>query len=222
MLMSNSTMKERVLIIVLILLIIWGLGISLIVYPAYQSFLSKQLSLKSALEEEQMLQYKLMSAAGLDEQIQEAYSAVVENSKIFNESMDNYKVSKEMRELFTDRNIKIRSLVISDEEKTPLVIEYKPNEFEDVPIYKYAQDSSSQLGGIVHGVSEIVFGYKITVVYEGQYEDVKELIQDIYSKNKSVYVSGVTIDRIQGDSEELTMGVMNIVFYTIPPLVISK
>ena len=136
--------------------------------------------------------------------------------------MDNYKASKEMRELFTDRNIKIRSLVISDEEKTPLVIEYKPNEFEDVPIYKYAQDSSSQLGGIVHGVSEIVFGYKITVVYEGQYEDVKELIQDIYSKNKSVYVSGVTIDRIQGDSEELTMGVMNIVFYTIPPLVISK
>lgn len=219
----NLSAKERIMVVALILVTIWGVGIALILMPTYKSIDERQAVLEDVQNEFNIVNSKLLAGASLDSRIAEATQMIDDDLSIFNVQMYEYEVDIFITALFASHNVAISSITISQLALEELV-KYKPvyvnlnNNFTP----KTNQDDIKTEGEAAEA-GEMIATSTVYVSYTGRYTDVKELIEKIHSLDRAIYIDVCSIDNVNTeaaeDDEELgrdVTGGINLKVYCVP------
>ncbi|NMB30653.1 MAG: hypothetical protein GX988_04355 [Clostridiales bacterium] len=126
--MSLSS-KEKIMVVMLVLIATWALGIMFILKPSYVAMNEKQETLSAKISEKQDIETKIKDGSAMKTRIRKAKRESKESASKFFPHTKDFEADKYVYKILNDKKIDISSLDISILDIYELEIyEYQPNE----------------------------------------------------------------------------------------------
>ena len=126
--MSLSS-KEKIMVVVLVLVATWALGIMFIIKPSFKAMNEKQETLSAKISEKQDIEEKIKDGSAMKTRIKKAKRESKESAEKFFPHTKDFEADKYVYKILNDKKLDIGSLSISILDIYELEIyEYQPNE----------------------------------------------------------------------------------------------
>lgn len=187
--------KEKVLIIILILVTILVGGTVLFVVPQLQQMEKKTIELVEQQLKKADADTRLATIETLDDSLKKAYEDGIKAAKRFLPHMTAQEVDDTLSPFFKSSNVQRDSMTIADATAVPLDAYYYQKGTLDYPLNSLAdtQNLLPQNAAVELPAAENVEMTAVTATVTASYEDMKRFLDSIATSGNTIYVKGCSL-----------------------------